>query len=418
MTSRERALKALNHEAGPVAVDFGATGVTGMHCSAVAALRDHFKLEKRPVKVHEPYQMLGLIEDDLLDAIGVDFAGIDSVSTMFGFRADHWKPWSAPWGQELLVPALFNTIQNDEGTFIYPEGDTSVPPSGHMPNGGYFFDTIVRQPELDEDNLNPADNLEEFKSLTDDDLKFIENAVKRAADTGRAVVGGVGGTGLGDIALVPAPFLKAPKGIRDIAEWYMSTSIRQDYIHEIFSRQTEIAIENLARVNGRIGSLIDVMFICGTDFGTQQSTFCAPATYDTLWHPYYKKMNDWIHANTGWKTFKHSCGAVETFMEGFIASGFDIINPVQCSAAGMDPKVLKERYGDRIVFWGGGVDTQQVLPFGTPEEVRTQVLERCEIFSPEGGFVFDAIHNVQARTPTENMVAMIDAVKEFNGIPV
>jgi uroporphyrinogen-III decarboxylase len=126
-------------------------------------------------------------------------------------------------------------------------------------------------------------------------------------------------------------------------------------------------------------------------------------------------MNGWIHKNTSWKTFKHSCGAVEKFMESFIESGFDIINPVQCSATGMDPAHLKEKYGDRLVFWGGGLDTQQTLPFGTPAEVRKQVLERCETFFKNGGFVFDTIHNIQALTPVENIVAMVDAVREFNG---
>ena len=102
-------------------------------------------------------------------------------------------------------------------------------------------------------------------------------------------------------------------------------------------------------------------------------------------------------------------------MPHFIDSGFDIVNPVQCSAAGMDPRTLKERYGDQLVFWGGGVDTQRTLPFGTPAQVRREVLERCKIFAPDGGFVFNAIHNVQARTPIPNIVAMIDAIREFNG---
>ena len=190
--------------------------------------------------------------------------------------------------------------------------------------------------------------------------------------------------------------------------------MRQDYLHSVFEKQTEIAIENLKKLYSVVENNIDAIFICGTDFGTQLSTFCSKETYEELYAPYYKKMNNWIHENTEWKTFKHSCGAVETFMENFISSGFDIINPVQCSAAGMDPKILKEKYGDRLTFWGGGVDTQKTLPFGTPEEVRKEVLQRCEIFSKDGGFVFDAIHNVQAKTPVENIVAMIDAVKEFN----
>jgi len=415
MTSREKLLTALNHESGPVPMDFGATPITGMHCTCVAALRDHYGLEKRRVKIHEPYQMLGLLETDLLDAMGVDTVGVEGISTIFGFAPADWKEWTTPWGQDVLVPGKFNVMQNEKGTYMYPEGDTSAEPSGHMPASGYFFDSIIRQPEIDDDELNPEDNLEEFTLLTDEDLGKIKAFAKTAAETGRAVVGGIGGTAFGDIALVPAPFLKEPKGIRDIEEWYVSTVIRKDYIHEVFTRQTEIALANLEKVAAAIGDLMDVIVICGTDFGTQSGTFCSPDTYDELWQPYYKKINDWIHANTSWKTFKHSCGAVENFMSRFIASGFDIINPVQCSASGMDPQTLKDRYGDQLVFWGGGVDTQHVLPFGTPEEVREQVLERCEIFSKGGGFVFDAIHNVQAQTPTENIVAMIDAVHEFNG---
>ena len=415
MTSREKLLQALDHRAGSVPIDFGATPITGMHCSAVAALRDHYGLEPRPVKVHEPYQMLGLLEDDLLDAIGVDTVGIMPLATMFGFPPDDWKPWTTPWGQAVQVPGQFNITENENGIYVYPQGDTSVPASAHMPTNGFFFDSIVRQPPIDEDQLNVEDNLEEFGPLADADLQRLKAAAETAAAGDRAVVGSIGGTALGDIALVPAPFLKHPKGIRDIAEWYVSTAVRKDYVRAIFERQTEIALANLERAAAVIGELMDVIVICGTDFGTQTSSFCSPATFTELWQPYYRKINDWVHANTTWKTFKHSCGAVENFMENFIASGFDIVNPVQCSATGMDPRVLKDRYGDRLVFWGGGVDTQQTLPFGTPQEVRQQVLERCEVFSQNGGFVFDAIHNVQAQTPAENIVAMIDAVHEFNG---
>ena len=210
-----------------------------------------------------------------------------------------------------------------------------------------------------------------------------------------------------------APVLKHPKGIRDITEWYVSTRSRQDYIHKVFEGQCEIALANLAKIAARVGDAVDVINVCGTDFGTQKSSFCSVPTFRDLWMPYYRRVNDWIHKNTRWKTFKHSCGAVEKFIPGFIECGFDILNPVQCSAAGMEPEHLKSAYGSQIIFWGGGVDTQQTLPFGTPEQVREQVLRRCEIFSPGGGFVFNTIHNIQAGTPVENIVAMIDAVREF-----
>jgi uroporphyrinogen-III decarboxylase len=228
-------------------------------------------------------------------------------------------------------------------------------------------------------------------------------------------VGTLPGTAFGDIALIPAPFMKHPKGIRDVAEWYMSTLSRPDYVHKVFEKQLEYALANFEKLYDAVGDNLDVLFLCGTDFGTQSSTFCAPEVYDELYHPYYKAMNDWIHSHTSWKTMKHSCGAVESFMSHFIASGFDIINPVQCSATGMEPATLKERYGDRLTFWGGGMDTQQTLPFGTPEEVRRQTLERCEIFSKDGGFVFNTVHNIQARTPIPNVVSMIDALKECGG---
>ena len=417
MCARKRVLDALNHrQPDRVPLDIGATMCSGMHVSCVAALRDFYGLEKRPVKVHEPFQMLGLIEEDLEAAMGVDIEGVNGRNTLFGFPCTDWKPWRLDSGLEVLVPGRFNTTRDEKGnTYLYPEGDTGVPPSGKMPKGGFYFDAIIRQEAFDEDRLDPEDNLEEFTPVTDEDLDHFRTAVRRAAGTGRAVLASFGGMGLGDVALVPGPFLKHPKGIRDVAEWYISTAIRQDYIHQVFARQTDIALENLRVLNEAVGKDVDVAFICGTDFGTQTSTFCSPETFQALYVPYYKKINNWIHAHTSWKTFKHCCGAIEPFLKLFIEAGFDVINPVQCSAAGMEPEHLKNTYGDHLTFWGGGVDTQHVLPFGTPRQVREQVLARCDIFSRNGGFVFTAIHNIQAGTPVANIAAMIEAVHAFNG---
>ena len=157
-----------------------------------------------------------------------------------------------------------------------------------------------------------------------------------------------------------------------------------------------------------------MVFICGTDFGTQDSTFCSIEQYDDIWLPYYRRLNDWIHANTSWKTFKHSCGAVKSFMPKFIEAGIDIINPVQINAAGMDPVELKREFGKDIVFWGGGIDTQKTLPYATADDVIRETLRLCEIFASDGGFVFNTVHNIQANVPVENIVAMVDGVKQFN----
>ena len=413
MSSRERLKKTLSHETPDrLCVDFGATVVTGIHVSCVAALRDYYHLEKRPVKVHDPYQMLGWIEEDLMKELGVDVIGVLPRNTIFGFPNENWKEFRMPWGQEVLVSEHFKTTTDANGDLlVYPEGDTSAPPSGRMPKSGFFVDTIIRQESIDENKLDPRDNLEEFTPISRQDLDHFKTQVDQVAGKDYGVVASFGGTAFGDIALVPAPFLKHPRGIRDIAEWYMSTASRQDYIHAIFARQCEIAVENLKKIWDVLGNRIHVVFICGADFGTQTSQFCSTGTFTSLYAPYYRKINDWIHAHTAWKTFKHSCGAVEPFMRPFIDAGFDIINPVQCSAAGMDPEDLKTAYGDELVFWGGGVDTQKTMPFGTVEEVYDQVRQRIDIFGEKGGFVFNAVHNLQAKTPVENIAAMVRAIQ-------
>lgn len=415
MTPRAKTLAALEHRGGPVPVDFGSTGVTGIHASCVEALRCHYGLPAHPVKICEPFQMLGEIEPDLADALGSDLIGISGRGTMFGFAQEGWHEWRTPWGQVVLVPEGFRPREEASGdVFLFPEGDTAVPPSGHLPAGGYFFDAIVRQEPIDEDRLDPRDNCEEFKPLAMEDIVHWRREIARVQDSPYAVHASLGGTGFGDIALVPAAFLKHPRGIRDISEWYVSLLARPDYIHAVFDRQCEVALKNLETFAGIAGDAIDVLFICGTDFGTQSSQFCSLATFDELWAPYYRRVNDWVHRHTNWKTFKHSCGAVYPLIERFIDVGFDILNPVQCSAVGMAPERLKAEFGPRIVFWGGGVDTQKTLPFGTPEQVRAQVMERLRVFSPGGGFVFNTIHNIQARTPVANIVAMCDAVRDFN----
>ena len=417
MTSCERVLAALNHrQPDKVPVDFGATAVTGIHVRIVAALRDFFGLEKRPVKAYEPYQMLGMIEPDLQEALGVDIEGVPAQETLFGFPNENWKPWKFHDGFTVLVSEHFVTTKDADGSYlIYPQGDADAPPSGRMPVDGYFFDSIIRQEPIVENALDPEDNLEEFGPVGEETVAYFEKETARARMTDRPVLVSFGGTGLGDIALVPAPFLKHPRGIRDIQEWYISTLTRQAYIHRVFEKQTDIALQNLEIMNARVGRHVDIIFLCGTDFGTQTSMFCSDEVFRNLYMPYYKRMNDWVHANTRWKTFKHSCGAVGPLIPAFIECGFDIFNPVQISAAGMDPEFLKKEYGKDIVFWGGGVDTQHTLMFGTPDDVRKQVLRNCEIFSRDGGFVFNTVHNIQGNVPVENVTAMLQALKKFNG---
>ena len=419
MNSRENLKKTLNHQQPErLVIDFGGTAVTGIHCLAVKNLRSYYHLEDHPVKVIEPFQMLGEIEDDLREAMGIDVIGAYGKNNMFGFANNEcaWKPFISNWGQHLLVPVDFKYAQAEDGSLlIYPQGDDQAPPSARMPHSGFFFDAVIRQEPIDEQKLEVSDNLEEFTPIDEDSLDYWERAISKFSGSGLGIIASLGGTALGDIALVPGMQLKNPRGIRDVAEWYVSTVMRPDYIHSIFEKQTELAIANFAKIYKRIGNQIDAVFICGTDFGTQDSTFCSPEQFSELYLPYYRRINDWMHQNTAWKSFKHSCGAVESFMPLFIEAGFDIINPVQINAKGMDPRHLKNSYGKDLVFWGGGVDTQKMLSFGTPAEVKKQVLENCDIFAKDGGFVFNTVHNIQANVPVENLAAMVTALKEFNG---
>jgi len=418
MDSRERVALALDHqEPDRVPLDLGATPTSGMQVGAVYLLRQALGLDGpgTPVRVVEPYQMLGEIAPDLAGALGVDTAGLPGHINMFGFANSGWKPWRTFAGTPVLVPAGFNTEPDARGDIpMYPQGDRSAPPSARMPAGGYYFDSVVRQEPVDEEKLDPADNLEDFAPLADEELAHYEREARRLFDeSDRAIVGGIGGTAFGDIALVPGPGVKYPKGIRDVEEWYVSTVTRRAYVREVFERQCEIALGNLEMFRQAVGERVAVIFLSGTDFGAQNGPFLSPEAYRELYQPFQKRLNDWVHAHTGWKTFIHSCGSVAPLIEDFIAAGFDVLNPVQCSAADMDPAELKRRFGERIVFWGGGADTQRTLPFGKPEEVRAEVRERIEVFGPGGGFVFNPVHNVQADTPVENVRAMYEAVREF-----
>ncbi|MDY0166699.1 MAG: uroporphyrinogen decarboxylase family protein [Thermoguttaceae bacterium] len=417
MNSRERLQATLSHQQPDrVCVDFGATAVTGIHVSVVDRLRKAVLGDQQyRVKVNEPYQMLGEVDDALREALGIDVIGSGARKSLLGTDEAAWKPFTLFDGTNVLVPHNFNyTADETSGDLlIYPEGDTSAPPSGRMPRGGYFFDTIVRQHPVVEDQLDPADNLEEFSEFGPEDVAFYRQRAEwfqQRREYGSLLA--VPGTAFGDIALVPAPFMKDPKGIRDIAEWYISTASRRDYVYEVFDKQCEIALKNLETLIGQFGDLVQVALITGTDFGTQRGLFISIGAYRDLYKPFHKRVNDLIHERTNWKTFIHSCGSVWDLIPDFIEAGFDILNPVQCSAAKMDPRALKKEFDSDIVFWGGGVDTQKTLPFGTPDEVYREVRQRIDIFNDGGGFVFNTIHNILGNTPLENVQAMFRAVRE------
>ena len=419
MTSRERVHLALNHqESDRVPVDLGAGPVTGMQVDTVYNLRQALGLDApgTPVKVVEPYQMLGEIKADLMAALGIDVVGLSKASTMFGFKNEGWKHWTTFAGTPVLVPEGFNTDPDENGDILmYPEGDKSVPPSGRMPKGGFYFDSIPRQLPLDDNNLKLEDNVEEFTPISDADLAYLGREAERLwNETDKAVLANFGGTAFRRHCAGARPLAEASQRYsrcrRVVRQHHDAPRLCvQDFRVPVRNRHQESREDSQRRGRTRLGGDAVGNGLRPTAWPVHFAQDLSRASIQ----PFNKAVNDWVHKNTTWKTFIHSCGSVRALLPEFIAAGFDVLNPVQCSAACMAPEELKQEFGDRVTFWGGGVDTQKTLPFGTVEDVRNEVRSRVKIFGKGGGFVFNSIHNVQAGVPIENVLAMYETVREF-----
>ena len=418
MTSRERIIATIHHQTPDrVPIDLGSTGQTGMSASTLYRLREALGLPEHPIEISEIFQLLGKVDKDLMDCVGGDVIGLNNPSNMFGVPDGPLKPFTMPDGTPTLISEGNEyDIKPDGSVYMYPQGNRSVAPSGHMPAGGYFFDNINRAEYFDEDDLTPVEDFKnDFAVMSDETARYLEQkATKLYEETDYGIIGNLGGAGLGDSAIVPGPHVLHPQGIRKFEDWLMAHMLYPEYIQEVFEMQTQTMLKNLEIYRQAVEDKIQIVWISGTDFGTQNGEFFSRDVFCSLYKPYYKRINDWVHENTPWKTFYHCCGSIVNFLDDFVDMGVDILNPIQVSAKGMDAQMLKDKYGDKLVFWGGGVDTQKTLPFGTPEEVRQQVLERLEIFSKNGGYVFNPIHNVVGGTPVDNLIAMYHAVHDFN----
>lgn len=421
MNSRTRLIETLNHrQPDRLCVDLGAGGQTGIGVSAVHNLRQRILPDPNfRVKVIEPYQMLGEIDMEMIRILELDVAGIHGPGTMFGFRLENWKPFRMHDGTEVSVPGKFNYAADENGAVLmYPEGDTAKAPTAMMPETSFFFDALPRSGGmLDNPDLKPEDNCEEFGLISETDLQYYRQQISFLHnETELGIYFTLPGAGFGDIALVPATWMANPKGIREIQEWYLALLIKPEFVKEVFERQCEIALRNIELLAPILSDQVQVIFISGTDFGMQTGLFMSVETYRDLFKSFHTRVNKKIHDLTSCKTFIHSCGAVYELIPEFIEAGFDILNPVQISAKGMDPKKLKKEFGKDIAFWGGGIDTQHTLPFGTPDEVYAETRKNIDIFSDGGGFVFNTVHNIQSNVPVQNIMAMLKAIHESRGL--
>lgn len=419
MTSRERLIAALNHKpVDRIPFDLGGTSVTGIHVSSLHALKVALGLfsPHKPVKVSNPFLMLGEVDNQLRRKLQIDTIPLSSPGNSFGFENANWKPWRLFDGTPVMVPQKFNTEPDDRGDIVqYPRGDRRFQPSARMPHGGFYHDAIIRKKEVVDDELTVANQTEEYTIMKEEHLVYYESEVNRLyQETDYGIISrGVSGTNLGDIAHIPGCALPDPKGIRDVEEWYISLMTRKEFLKEVFARMTDIALENLRLFHQAVGEKIQIIVISAADFGSQHGLFISQDLYRELFKPYHTMVNRWVHEHTTWKTFIHTCGSIRGLLPDLHEAEFDILNPVQISAFDMDPVQLKEQYGKWFTFWGGGINTQHTLPFGSPDEIREEVKRFIGIFGAGSGYVWNAVHNIQANIPIANLMTLFETLNVY-----
>ncbi len=406
MNSRERVLKAIKHEEpDKVPIDFGGMRSTGIMAPAYSKLKKYLGIEEGEIKVYDIMQQLAIVEEPILDLFEVDVVPLDRVKATFDLGNEEWKPYTLSDRTPALISSEFDPVIAEDGSTIIRDMDGT--PMAKMPAGGYWFDAI----HFPLASATTIDDLKKFNWESqlwgEDEFELLgKNARELYGSTDRAIMGGFGGN-----------LLEGGHFLCGYEKFMFDLAADQKFIEYMLDRMVEMHLENLRRYLEAVGDYIQIIQM-GDDLGTQLALQISPAMYRGLFKPRHKKIYDYVKDNSDIYVFLHSCGSVYDLIPDLIDIGVDILNPVQTSAVNMEPERLKSEFGDKITFWGGGCDTQQVLLMETPEEVREHVKRRLKIFAPGGGFVFNQVHNILLEVPPENIVAMFETVKEYRDYPI
>jgi uroporphyrinogen decarboxylase len=408
MTSRERVNRAVSHqEPDRVPIDLGGMKASGINVHTLAGLKKRLGIST-PTRVLDPRFMIAEVEEALLERFHADVLPVDLTGIVSAVRPEsEWITRSLFDGTSVLFPPGTGIVPDAEGgwTLLNPDG---TPSTFRMPRGGYYFDdtTFNRGTRFDPSAFRP------IATIPDASLRLLADYAERMyRDTDYALLGwGFGPCFLG-LSLITDRANNVTQGMVD--EWMMMLMTEKELCHEMMGRAVDAAISCLRLASDAVGDRCFAWGIASDDSGTQRGEFINPDLWAEMIKPHYARLCAWVHSHTKMKTYLHSCGSIPGLIPHLIEAGIDILNPVQTSAAGMDPRTLKAKFGERIVFWGGGCDTQTVLPRATPEEVRAHVKERMEIFAPGGGYVFTQVHNIQAQVPPENVQAMLEAAYDY-----
>jgi uroporphyrinogen decarboxylase len=412
VTPRERILAAIDHkEPDRVPVDFGATPSSGISAIAYGRLKTRLHKTGGHTRVYDVVQQLAQPEDDILDYCGVD---ILDIGRAFNDRDDDWYDVRLADGSAAQYPSWFRPVPRDDGSFEAEQAGRVI---ARMPAGGTFFDQMCF-PYLDGypdtfDDLGDAMGQVLWAALAHSpwdhaaeadfwqQLRARTMALRQSSD--RALMIGCG-----------CNLFEWGTFLRRMDNFLMDLYTDQANVERLLDALMERHLAGLGKVCEAVGDICDVIRF-GDDLGMDSGPFMPPELYQRLFKPHHTRLCDYVHANTSMRTYLHSCGSIYQLLPHLIEAGFDVINPVQTNCRDMEPRKLKEQFGADITFWGGGCDTRHVLNRATPAEVKAHVLERLEIFSPGGGYVFNQIHNVLPEVPPENVVAMFDAVRQFSG---
>jgi len=411
MTSRERVLTALNHmEPDRIPVDLGSHRSSGIAAIAYHRLRKHLGLEEKPVRVYDMVQQLAVVDEDVLDLFGVDVVEMGR-----GFLLDDgdWKPWILPDGTPCEIPYYTQLEKRGEDWFILDKEGRDM---GVLKKGSLYFEQVF-YPLMDRGIEN--DHFEDLEEMLgrqmwsavvhpgahlEMDEKGLDEMAARIKtfreSTDRAIVGLFGGN-----------MFEIPQMLYRMDHYLLATGLYPDKVAELSEKLAAIHLKNLEKWLGAVGPYIDVVLF-GDDLGGQQGPLISPDAYREFYKPYHKILWGKAKELAKVKVQLHCCGGIYELLDDLIDAGLDAVNPVQISCRGMDPLRLKEDFGDRITFWGGGCDTQQVLPLSTPDKVAKHVREMTSIFGPGGGFIFQQVHNILANVAPENVVAMMESINK------
>ena len=413
MTSRERILAAIEHrEPDRVPLDLGATPSSGISAIAYGRLKSHLGLAGGHTRVYDVVQQLAEPEDAILDRFGVD---VLDIGRMFNTDPAAWYDIKLADGQRAQYPLWFQPEPQPDGSFIARLKDgTDI---AHMPRAGTFFDQslfpfLKGYPENFR-GIDAAMGQILWAALAHSpwdhasDPGFWETLRARAlelrARTDRALM-----------IVVGCNLFEWGTFLRRLDGFLMDLGSEPEKVEALLDALMERHLASLERVCAAVGDVADICRF-GDDLGTNSAPFMSPAMYRRYFKPRHAMLCDYVHGHSRMKTFLHSCGSIRALLPDLIEAGFEVINPVQTNCRHMEPEGLKRDFGRDICFWGGGCDTRHVLPNGTPDQVKSHVLERLTTFAPGGGFVFNTVHNILSDVPPQNIVAMYDALREFNG---